>query len=113
MYSNKYNLHERLIESNKIKKKYPDRIPVIIEKEESSELPSLTQIKYLSPINITIGELMMVVRKRMHIKEKESIFFYNKETMLSNSQLVCHLYETCKEEDGFLYITYSNEKTFG
>lgn len=113
MYSNKYNLHERLIESNKIKKKYPDRIPIIIEKETNSTLPSLTQIKYLSPNDITIGELMMVVRKRIQLTEKDSIFFYNKGIMLSNSQLVCHLYDTCKEEDGFLYITYNNEKTFG
>ena len=37
-FKNKHLLENRLIESNKIRSKYPDRIPVIVEKKENSQI---------------------------------------------------------------------------
>ena len=43
------SLEKRKKESNHLRKKYPDRVPVIIEKMEQSNVPQIDKNKYLVP----------------------------------------------------------------
>ena len=46
-----YGYHEterRKTESARIREKYPDRIPVIVEKVEKSDIPDIDKKKYVS-----------------------------------------------------------------
>jgi GABA(A) receptor-associated protein len=107
------NLEQRLLESSRIRKKYPHRIPVIIKKDPASTLPDIDKVKYLVPDDITVGQFILTLKTRLPITKYESIFLYIGETILSNSTLLSFLYETHKEQDNLLYIRYTNEKTFG
>ena len=42
-----YILDQRCQESNKIRQKYPDRIPVIVQKVEGSNIEKIDKRKYL------------------------------------------------------------------
>ena len=56
-------------EAARILTKYPDRIPIIIERSQhcSKDIPVVDKKKYLVPCDLTIGEFMYVLRKRFHI----------------------------------------------
>ena len=43
----KYSIDQRCAESQKIRQKYPDRIPVIVQKAENSNIEKIDKRKYL------------------------------------------------------------------
>ena len=112
-YANKTTFESRSNESKRIRLKYPDRIPIIIERVNDTNTPPIDKTKYLVPNNLTVGELVYVIRKRMKLEPEKAIFFFINESIPNTSLQLCQLYETHKNEDGFLYMKYSTENTFG
>jgi GABA(A) receptor-associated protein len=108
------NFEERLKESEKIKEKYPDRIPVIIEKSVNSSVNNINKHKYLVPSDLTVGQFIHVIRKRIQAQPEQGIFIFVKEKILPpTSSLMITMYENYADSDGFLYMIYSSENTFG
>ncbi|KAG0471339.1 hypothetical protein HPP92_015885 [Vanilla planifolia] len=93
--------------------KYPDRIPVIVEKAERSDIPDIDKKKYLVPADLTVGQFVYVVRKRIKLSAEKAIFIFVKNTLPPTAAMMSAIYEENKDEDGFLYMTYSGENTFG
>ena len=106
-------LDERKLESSKIHTKYPDRTPVILEKLRSSDIPDIDKYKFLIPKDLTLAEFIYVIRKRIKLKPEKAIFLFCNNTVPSSSALMSKIYDEYKNEDGFLYINYSSENTFG
>jgi len=110
MTYNKKNLPQ----SNKILSLYPDRIPVIITKDRNSTIPDIDKNNFLVPKEFKLGELHHIIRKRIKLKPEIAIFLIvNRNKIISINQLIKNVYDEYKNEDGFLYITYTGEKTFG
>ncbi|TVU38924.1 hypothetical protein EJB05_12321, partial [Eragrostis curvula] len=106
-------LEKRQDESARIREKYPDRIPVIVEKAGKSDVPEIDKKKYLVPADLTVGQFVYVVRKRIKLSPEKAIFIFVKSTLPPTASLMSAIYEENKDEDGFLYMTYSGENTFG
>jgi GABA(A) receptor-associated protein len=106
------NEEKRLQESISIRKKYPDRIPIILEKYNDSA-PELEKYKYLVPSDGTLSLLLLHIRIRVKLDPAKAIFLTIKNEVCNPSELLLKLYEEKKDPDGFLYITYSTENTFG
>ncbi|TVU14769.1 hypothetical protein EJB05_38262, partial [Eragrostis curvula] len=104
---------KRQNEANRIREKYPDRIPVIVEKASKSDIPDIDKKKYLVPADLTVGQFVYVVRKRIKLSAEKAIFIFVKDTLPPTAALMSAIYEEHKDEDGFLYMTYSGENTFG
>ncbi|OEL34553.1 Autophagy-related protein 8A, partial [Dichanthelium oligosanthes] len=104
---------KRQSESSRIREKYPDRIPVIVEKAGKTDVPEIDKKKYLVPADLTVGQFIYVVRKRIKLSPEKAIFVFVKNTLPPNASLMSAIYEENKDEDGFLYMTYSGENTFG
>lgn len=105
---------KRLSESSRIRLKYPDRVPVIIEKDFNSDIIDLDKNKYLVPDELTIGQLVYVIRKRIKLSPEKAIFiFINRKSLAPTAALLSNVYEEHKNEDGFLYVTYSGQDSFG
>lgn len=109
----KLPLSKRREESTRILAKYPDRIPVIVEKNHKGQVPDIDKCKFLVPIDLTVGQFVYVVRKRIKLAPEKAIFLFIKNTLPPTSQLMSAIYEEYKSEDGFLWVTYSGENTFG
>jgi GABA(A) receptor-associated protein len=113
-FKKKHTLEARQTESAKIIKKYEGRIPVIVTKDYKCKLDDMTRNKFLAPGDLTLGQFMYVIRKRIKLKETESIFMFVNDTVLApTSHTMNTLYEHYKDEDGFLYLVYCNENVFG
>ncbi|CCW63179.1 unnamed protein product [Phytomonas sp. EM1] len=112
-YKNAHSFEERKRESEKVHERTPDRIPVICEKAENSRIPDLDKAKYLVPPDVTVGAFLVSIRRRITIEPEKSIFLFVGDTVPANGTLMCDLYNAYKDEDGFLYVTYSAENTYG
>jgi len=107
------NFDKRKEESKRIREKYPDRIPIIVEKNSNTDLPDIDKKKYLVPSDLTVGQFIYVIRKRISISPEKAIFIFIENMLPPTSELVSSIYEKHKDDDGFLYIEYSGENTFG
>ncbi len=113
-YKQTIPLEERKSEVKKIFEEYPDRLPVIVEKgNDSPNLADLDKKKYLVPKDLTVGQFLYVIRKRLNIDSKQSIYIFVNNVLPPTSQMMTKVYDEHKDPDGFLYITYHSERTFG
>ena len=112
-YKKQYSFEQRSIDSLLVMTKYPDRIPVIIEKYYSSKLVDIDRKKYLVPRDMTVGQLMYTIRKRIKLTPDKAIFIFVNNINPHSSLLIYELYDKYKDNDGFLYIIYQEESVFG
>lgn len=112
-FKEKYSFEKRKNEAERIMKKYYNRIPIIAEIKKKTELPNLDKNKYLVPADITVGQFMYVIRRRLRIDSTKAIFIFMKNHLPVHNQTIAESYNQYKDEDGFLYVTVAAEETFG
>ena len=102
-------------EADRIMNKYPDRIPVLITRNQhSNNTPEIDKQKYLVPIDLTMGQLMFVIRRRLKLNSEKGLFLFVDSAVVCNSELVSTVYYRSHDpEDGFLHAVYSCENVFG
>ncbi|CAL9089415.1 unnamed protein product [Musa textilis] len=108
-----HSLEKRKAEASRIREKYPDRIPVIVEKAERSAIPDIDKKKYLVPADLTVGQFVYVIRKRINLSAEKAIFMFVNNTLPPTASMMSTIYEAHRDEDGYLYMTYNGENTFG
>ena len=111
-FKKKHPFHTRLEESERIIKRYPDRIPVICERM-GDKVPQIDRIKFLIPEEFTMAHLMYVVRRKVGLRPNQGLFMFVNNKSMVGHQTVRFVYSLEKDEDGFLYTSYSGENTFG
>lgn len=158
-FKGKTSLERRKVESARIRKKYPHRVPVIVEEglstsssaqavatslwkwmssplQASSDAtptlvssrivtqtppptptptPTPTYNKFLVPTDLTLGQFIYVFRKKVPTQSDQALFFSIGGQMLGGAfgMTMGQLDKENKDEDGFLYIRYQHESTFG
>lgn len=111
-FKSKHTFEKRLEESTRITEKYPDRIPVICERI-SIDIPEIDRKKFLCPDDLSLANFMYVIRKRLKLSPEKSIYLFINGKLINNTKLLTQIYENEKDKDGFLYIQYASESTFG
>ena len=101
-------------ESAKILAKYPDRIPLIVEKSPGNNiLPQISKSKFLVPSDITITQFMFIIRKYLKLEPSVSIYLCCAGVIPNAGESINNVYIQHKDSDGFLYLFYTGENTFG
>ena len=113
--ANGKDLASRTASAASIRAKHPDRIPVVIDQRSGdASLPPIDKKKFLVPHDLTIGQFQYVIRKRIKLAPEQAIFlFVGGGTLPPTGATLQQVYDTNHDEDGFLYMTYSGENTFG
>tara|TARA_B100001540_G_scaffold188183_1_gene166000 strand:- start:157 stop:561 length:405 start_codon:yes stop_codon:yes gene_type:complete len=111
-YKNTYTLEKRKNEALRIKEKYPNRVPIICERYTVGD-PEIDRKKYLVPDDLSISNFIYVIRKRIKLKPENSLYLFVNGKILNGTGLLAQIYEKNKDNDGFLYIKYTLENTFG
>ena len=104
---------KRISECSRILNKHPDRVPIIVCKDKSCDLPDIDKQKYLVPKDMSLGQFIYVIRKRIKLNPEMALFVLVNGTLQPSNKLLEDIYENNKDIDGFLYIVYTSENTFG
>lgn len=116
-FKDKYSFEERFDEVQRIKKKYPEHIPVICEKDlnagAGAGIASCGKCKYLLKRNMTICEFIYIIRTKIKLSPEKGLFFFINGVIPAMNEMMCTIYRNHKSNDGFLYMRYTSENTFG
>lgn len=109
---------ERKSQSEQILLRYPDRIPVICDAYHSTshrnKNPDIDKVKFLVPHSLQINEFIYIIRKRLKMNPEHALFLLTgSNNVLRNHMTVIEAYIEHKDADGFLYLKYTLEATFG
>ena len=108
-YKKNNSFEERKSESNRIRIKYHNRIPVIVEVIDLK----LDKSKYLVPCDFTASQFLCIIRKRIKIMPETALFILINNSFPLATSTMSMLYKEHKDKDGFLYMVLSLENTFG
>lgn len=114
-FKKKYDFNQRQSESGRILTKYPDRIPIICQKNKRSTVvcPDLDKQKYLVPNDLSMGQFIYIIRKRLKMPPEKALYIFVNGSIPNVGKLLSTIYNEHKDDDGFLYIYYNLENTFG
>ena len=112
---NNLTLEERQEKSKTLTESNPDRVPSIIENK--SETIQLKQQKFLIPKRFSVNQLIVWLENqstKQEIKgsDKSKFIMANKAILLSTN-VMSTIYEKFKNEDGFLYLTITENSAMG
>lgn len=112
-FKTKYLETERIQESKKIVLKYPTRIPIIVEKNNDCDLEEINKKKYLVPRDMNLSQFIFVIRNRIKMEPSKALFIMINNSLVASGEVIGEIYDKHKDNDGFLYIIYTSENTFG
>lgn len=113
-FKTEHNFIDRQKEAGRILKKFPDRVPVICERDKNKlDVPELEKKKFLLPKDLKMIEFIFILRNKMKINNSIALFFTIDGHVPNSTQTMHNLYEEYKDRDGFLYVVYTSENTFG
>lgn len=110
-YKRQKSHEERVEEFRQMHAKHPDRRCVVFDTDDVQ----LKKFKFLTPHDMTLGQLLTVVRKHADgITPATALFMFSESNVvLSPSMLVSQLHTRHKASDGAVYIMLRKESTFG
>lgn len=100
-------------EVSAIRHKYPHYIPIIVKGKDNLKL---TKMKYLVTGDVTVGQFMYLLRKKLEstIKSSVGLFMFVNNQLPPSTTLMSMLYESEKDpKTEMLFITLCIENTFG
>ena len=121
----KISLDERKKQSEKILNKYPDKCPIYLSFDSNiiiNENSSRNLNKYIVTTDLTLGQFLTIVRKKINFTSMESLTLFIEEykndklkstILATNSSTIGELYHKHKDNDGFLYLKAVKENVFG
>ncbi|MBE17949.1 MAG: hypothetical protein CMH79_04220 [Nitrospinae bacterium] len=112
-FEKNYSFSKRLSESKNIINKYKNRIPVIVERHKDSQLPIGDKCKYLVPKDMNISQFIYFIRRTIQLEKVQTLFITINKQLIGSNKTMIDTYEEHKSDDGFLYVVYTNENTFG
>ncbi len=113
------SFQERVERSSALKEKYPHCVPVIVRKNKNDKiLQDEIQSRYLIPKNVEISYLLISIQKKLKIDANKALFVFvqqnnNSSFLVTPSMNIQEIYNSYGSSDGFLYLIYTTENTFG
>jgi len=64
--------------------------------------------------NCSYDACCVTCRNRLQLQPTKSLYLIvNNRSLMSNNTLLCEVYEREQDDDGFLYIVYASQESFG
>lgn len=111
-FRQRFTEDQRRHEFSRVSDKLHHFVPIIMERG-SVHVPHIDKEKYLIPVDLTMAQLSVVVRKRLQLRAGDALFIMVNRTLCMSTATAGSVYDTHRDTDGFLYVTYTMENTFG
>lgn len=112
-FQDKLTEDERSRISSEIIDRYPDRVPIICEPKEGSEM-TIDKVKFLAPRDFKMGHFMVTLRNRVrNVRSSDALYVFCNDVVAPSGKTVGEIYESHKNSDGLLYFVFDKESTFG
>lgn len=115
-YKNKISYEKRCNESQRLRIKYTNSVPIIIQ---SSDL-IIKKNKFLTVMTNTTSSVIYNIRKQLELSPEKAIFIFCDDKLLNLTQTIGEIYENYlhnnkikSDGDLFLYFELKEESTFG
>ena len=114
-FKERRSLTARKADVYNIKNKFPDKIPVIVERySKEKTLPRLPKSKFLVPSELALRQFQLILRARMSLGKSCTMYLLvDGKSILANSMTMNEVYIDHHDLDGFLYLTYASQEVFG
>lgn len=110
-FKSHYTFEERKKQSSNILNKYKDSVPVYIDFTNISK--PIEKSKFVIPNGFTMGQLLAAIRMKVNLNPACALFMFINNRLIPVTTIVSTVYESNKDDDGFLYVCCSEENTFG
>lgn len=109
------SFEERLRQYNLFKTRFPNSVPIVIQRDSRSSLPlSLQNQLFLVPRTLSATEFSSMIRKKVNLaKTQAMMMFVNRRTLVAGDLTVSELYDRFRGEDGFLYVLCTDHASYG
>lgn len=112
-----HSLEKRLELNKTLRKQYPKYIAIIVEKRYGSKLPNINKRKYLVNGSSQIGTFVRILCNNYitRFSSSQMIWLSTHDGVMFApcSETIDFFYAKNKSADGFLYLLYDEENTFG
>ena len=111
-----HTFENRKLESERLRnnEKWKNHIPVIIEKSDVVGTPDISKKKMLVPEDVTIAQFLHTLRRYVKMDHTQAMFvFVDGSHIPQLSDTMGSIYAKHVDKDGFLYLSYTLEQTFG
>ena len=92
-YIKEYDINLRKIECQKILLKHPDKIPIIVKKNDDCIFDDISKKKYLSPNDMPINQFIYIIRKRINLEPSQSLFVMINNKLIPNGKTLGEIYQ--------------------
>ena len=108
------NYKERTLICDELKKIYPDRISIIVDRANKYQ-PKIYKNKFLAKQDMRICEFIIIIKNKIIIRNpaQVGIFLFCGNTLLQGHITLGELYDKYRSRDGAVYIYYQVEAEFG
>ena len=102
----------------RIQERHPDRVPVICDRGEAFDAALVkptrgeAKIKFLVPRDMTLPAFQRVIRRQLYLEPTAALFLFCGGRLAENTTME-RLAQRHRDPDGFLYLRYCGENTFG
>jgi GABA(A) receptor-associated protein len=97
----------------RLQSKFPNSIFAFVSQGPRSELPPLDKHKYIVPKDLTVGQFLFVLRRRMKLPPEKALFVFIDNNLPVSSQTMGELYAQHKSRDGVIRLVCTSESVFG
>jgi len=111
-YKNRKSFEDRKTENQQLIARYPGRVCLVVEAGASIVL---NKFKFLTPEDLTVGQMMHVVRKHIDgLPPSAALFFFTKHNSIPPMNMtIGTLAKSFGDKDGNVYLDLRTENTFG
>ncbi|XP_076877496.1 microtubule-associated protein 1 light chain 3 gamma [Brachyhypopomus gauderio] len=98
-----------------IRSKFPNKLPVIVERYlQEKQLPLLDKTKFLVPQELTMGQFLCLLRSKIALEATQALYLLiSGRNMCNMAASMSEVYAQHRDPDGFLYMNYASQDMFG
>jgi GABA(A) receptor-associated protein len=108
-------LQARRTEAERLLLANPTKVPTIIEpRRVRDNRYFMAQNKFLISRDYSFLEFSQLLRNKLKLNANESLYLVAGATTIPSPEVsMARLYETARDTDGFLYISFSSQEAYG